>query len=149
MQDFFDTVGPWGWVLAGLVLLVLEIFLTVPGSLFLFTGIAALIIGVSAILFEWAWQFQLVGFGVLSVVLVVFGRRYFARSDRGEAAETLNVRAQSMVGNAYVLVEPIVAGHGRVKVGDSTWGATGPDAPRGTLVRVVSVDGSTLVVEPD
>jgi len=82
------------------------------------------------------------------VVLVLFGRRYFNLHDRGAGEETLNVRAQSMVGKAYVLVEPIVGGHGRVRVGDSTWGVTGPDTPVGTRVRVVSADGAMLVVEP-
>lgn len=148
MDQFFEDVGPWAWILVGLVLLVLEVFLTIPGSLFLFTGVAALVIGISAILFEWAWQFQLVGFGVLSIVLVVVGRRYFALYDPAAGEETLNIRAERMVGMTYVLVEPIVAGHGRVKVGDSTWGVSGPDAPVGTRVRVVEADGATLVVEP-
>lgn len=148
MQDFFEQIGPWGWVLVGLVLLVLEIFLTVPGSLFLFTGIAALIIGISAILFDWAWQYQLIVFGILSVALVMFGRRYFARPGKDAAAEKLNVRAASMIGSAYMLVEPIVGGRGRIKVGDSTWGVTGPDTSVGSWVRVVAADGATLVVEP-
>ena len=148
MEDFIEQVGPWGWILIGLVLLVLEVFIAIPGSLFLFTGVAALIVGVSAILFDWAWQFQLVGFGVLSIILVMLGRRYFSFARANQDAEVLNVRAVSMVGSVYLVVEPIIAGQGRVKVGDSSWGVTGPDSATGTRVRVISADGATLVVEP-
>ena len=147
MDDFFQQMGPWKWVVGGLILLVLEIFVAVPGSLFLFTGIAALIVGASALLFEWGWQFQLIGFAILSAVLVIGGRRYFAQRASSEGDQGLNERAGRLVGSIYVLVEPIVDGNGRVKVGDSSWGVSGPDAPVGTRVKVVSADGAILRVE--
>ena len=40
-------------------------------------------------------------------------------------------------------------GVGRVRVGDSDWRATGPDAPAGSRVRVVGADGSTVQVVPE
>lgn len=147
--DLFAQLGPWTWIIAGLILLVLEIFVAVPGSLFLFTGIAALIVGASALFFDWAWQFQLVGFAVLSLVLVIYGRRYFARQPIAAEDQGLNERGSRLVGQIYTLSEPIVNGAGRVRVGDSTWGVSGADTPSGTRVRVVSVDGSTLRVEAE
>ena len=155
IEDFFEQLGEWTWIVIGLVLLVLEIFLTLPGSLFLFTGIAAIIIGASALLFDWAWQFQLVGFAVLSLVLVVLGhrffalpgKRFFALPGKDEDDVGLNERATRLIGTSCVLVEPIIGGHGRVKVGDSTWGVTGSDAPAGAKVRIVSADGAALHVE--
>ena len=148
-EDLFAQLGPWTWIIIGLVLMVLEIFVAVPGSLFLFTGIAALIVGASALLFDWAWQFQLVGFAVLSIVLVMFGRRYFARQTVDEQDQGLNERGSRLVGRIYTLSEPIVNGSGRVRVGDSTWGVSGADMPSGTRVKVVGVDGSTLRVEAE
>ena len=47
-----------------------------------------------------------------------------------------------------VLSEPIEQGSGRVKVDDSVWRVTGPDAPAGTKVRVTGGDGAVLTVEP-
>jgi membrane protein implicated in regulation of membrane protease activity len=148
MEDFFQQLGPWNWVLVGLILLVLEIFFSVPGSLFLFTGIAAIIVGASALLFEWGWQFQLIVFAILSVALVIAGRRYFASRASTEGDSGLNERASRLVGSTFMLVEPIVDGSGRIKVGDSTWGVSGPDAPMGARVRVVGADGSILRVDP-
>lgn len=148
-EDLFEQLGPWTWIIVGLVLLVLEIFVAVPGSLFLFTGIAALIVGASALVFDWAWQFQLVGFAALSLVLVILGRRYFAARAETEGDSGLNERAKRLVGATYVLSEPIVNGHGRVRIGDSSWGVTGVDAPSGTRVRVVGADGAILRVEPE
>jgi membrane protein implicated in regulation of membrane protease activity len=146
-QDLFDQMGPWTWIIIGLLLLVLEIFVSLPGSLFLFTGIAALIVGASALLFDWAWQFQLFGFAALSVVLVLFGRRYFANQADRTGDQGLNERGKRLVGSSYILTEPIVNGSGRVRIGDSNWGVTGADTPSGARVKVVSVDGSTLRVE--
>lgn len=148
-EDLFDQLGPWTWIIVGLVLLVLEIFVAVPGSLFLFTGVAALVVGASALLFDWAWQFQLAGFAVLSAVLVIYGRRYFAREPVEAKDEGLNERGGRLVGNVYVLTEPIVNGRGRIRVGDSSWGVAGEDAPSGARVKIVGVDGATLMVEPE
>ncbi len=147
--DLFAQLGPWTWIIVGLILLVLEIFVAVPGSLFLFTGIAALIVGASALFFDWAWQFQLVGFAVLSLVLVIFGRRYFARQEVEAKDQGLNERGSRLIGHVYTLSEPIVNGSGRVRVGDSTWGVSGLDMPSGTRVKVVAVDGATLRVEAE
>jgi membrane protein implicated in regulation of membrane protease activity len=150
IEDFFEQIGPWGWVLFGLALLVLEIFVSVPGSLFLFTGIAALIVGVTALLFDWAWQAQLIVFGILSIALVLAGRTFFSRRTKEETELSLNERAARLVGSSFMLVEAIVDGSGgRVKVGDSTWRAIGPDTPSGTRVKVVGYDGTTLRVEPE
>jgi membrane protein implicated in regulation of membrane protease activity len=58
----------------------------------------------------------------------------------------LNRRGQRMVGRRVVVVEPIVNGRGKVKVGDGAWLAEGPDVAAGTEVEVVAVDGTTLKV---
>jgi membrane protein implicated in regulation of membrane protease activity len=41
-------------------------------------------------------------------------------------------------------------GHGRLRLGDTTWAATGPDGlPAGARVRVVGAQGTVLRVEAD
>jgi inner membrane protein len=47
----------------------------------------------------------------------------------------------------FTLDAPIVAGCGRIRVDDSSWRVVGPDTPAGERVRVVRIEGTTLVVE--
>jgi len=58
----------------------------------------------------------------------------------------LNRRGAKLVGQRFVIVESIVNGRGKVKVGDGSWLAEGPDLPTGSEVEVVAVNGTTLKV---
>jgi len=51
-----------------------------------------------------------------------------------------------MIGRRVMVVEPIVNGRGKVKVGDSVWLVEGADCAVGSLVEVVGVQGVTLKV---
>ena len=64
--DAIRALGGWSWWVLGLVLLGVEVLL--PGFFFLWFGVAAILIGISALLIDWPWQLQVVGFVVLSVV---------------------------------------------------------------------------------
>ena len=64
--DIIEQLGGWSWWVLGLVLLGVEVLL--PGFFFLWFGIAAILIGISALLIDWPWQLQVVGFVVLSVI---------------------------------------------------------------------------------
>lgn len=59
----------------------------------------------------------------------------------------LNARAVKCIGRIVVLEQPIEAGRGRVRIGDSWWSVEGPDAGTGERVRVIGVHGAVLVVE--
>jgi membrane protein implicated in regulation of membrane protease activity len=75
--DILDQLGPWAWFIAGLVLLVLE--LALPGNVFVWFGIAAILTGIVILIVDFGWPANAVIFVVLSVVTVVVGRRHFAR----------------------------------------------------------------------
>jgi membrane protein implicated in regulation of membrane protease activity len=59
----------------------------------------------------------------------------------------LNDRAARLIGETVLVVEPIIGGEGRVKVGDGVWTARGPDSAAGVRVRIASVQGAVLHVE--
>jgi inner membrane protein len=59
----------------------------------------------------------------------------------------LNQRATQLVGRVVVLDEPIVAGRGRARLGDTVWVVEGPDAPASTEMRVTAAQGAVLRVE--
>jgi inner membrane protein len=138
-------LGPWSWWVFGLILLALEI--VVPGNVFVWFGVAALITGGMALFVHLGWQVELIVFVVLALVLVVVGRRLFARASQPGEQPFLNDRAHRLVGSTYMLSAPIVDGHGQVRVDDTNWRVTGPDLPSGTRVKVVGADGAVLKVE--
>ena len=135
----------WHWWVIGLTLIVLEAFL--PGAVFLWMGISALVVGFVAIAISFAWPGQLALFGLLSLVSFFAYRRLRPKRDLQSDAPTLNRRGASYVGRSFTLAEPIVNGIGRLRVDDSQWRISGSDAPVGTLVRVTRADGATLHVE--
>jgi membrane protein implicated in regulation of membrane protease activity len=146
VSSALNTLGPWAWIILGLALMGLE--LLAPGVFFLWLGLAALLTGLIDWGFGLSWQASALSFAVLSVVAVLAGRAITRRPDEeDEAASNLNRRAHALIGQTFTLEAPIVDGSGRIRVGDSSWRVTGPSAPAGASVRVVRVEGATLVVE--
>jgi membrane protein implicated in regulation of membrane protease activity len=142
--EMIEMLGGWTWWVLGLVLLAVEVF--APGFFFLWFGVAAILIGVSALLFDWPWQLQVLGFVILSVIAALLGRR-FSRSNMDSEDPQLNLRAGRLSGRTFVLAEPIVEGRGRVHIDDTVWQIHGPDAPAGTRIVVTGADGAILRVE--
>ena len=142
--DLIKELGAWTWWIVGVILLGLE--LLVPGNVFVWFGVAAILTGALALFAGFAWQTELIIFAVLAVGLAFAGRRVFGR-DRGPGDQPfLNDRAARLVGRDYVLAEPIVDGKGRVRIDDTNWRITGPDLPSGAKVRIAGADGAVLKV---
>lgn len=136
----------WAWFVLGGVLLVAEI--AVPGAFLLWLGLAALVTGALAYVVDLAWQGQVLAFAALAVAAVLVGRKVSPGPGRASDRPFLNRRAQGFVGRVFTLEEPIMGGVGRVRIDDTVWRITGPDAAAGSDVRVVGVDGAVLKVEP-
>lgn len=137
----------WHWVTLGFALMVLEI--VVPGTLFLWFGIAGVATGAVLLVVDMpaAYQIGLYGlFAVLSYVPVRMYLRRWQKEDLG-AAEGLNQRGQSLIGQRVGVTEPVVNGFGAAKVGDSRWRISCDETlETGTSVEVVEVVGTTLRV---
>ncbi|MET0330984.1 MAG: NfeD family protein [Dyella sp.] len=135
------------WILA-LLLIVFELVL--PGYFMLWIGFAAALMGVLLLiapglsLLAQALAFALLG--LASCLLYWYGVR--PRLQRVGAGGLLNRRAAQLIGQRYVLVEPIINGRGKAQVGDSLWLVSGEDLPLGRTVEVIAVDGATLHVRP-
>lgn len=137
----------WHWVTLGFVLMVLEI--VVPGTLFLWFGIAGVATGAVLLVVDMpaAYQIGLYGlFALLSYVPVRMYVRRWQKADLG-AAQGLNQRGQSLIGQRVGVTEPVVNGFGAAKVGDSRWRvACDEDLERGASAEVLEVVGTTLRV---
>ncbi|MGV8939741.1 MAG: NfeD family protein [Allorhizobium sp.] len=145
-----SELGPWSWLLAGLVLLAAELLL--PGVFLVWIGIGAIVTGILSLLFWetslWVWQLQSLMFAALSLAAILAGRRLLNDSDKQTDEPLLNQRSAGLVGRTATLHEPMTEGRGRVRLDDINWPAIGPDLPVGARVRVVSSNGQELTVTP-
>lgn len=152
IAEVVNLLGPWTWVVFGLLLLGIEILL--PSTFLLWPGLAAIVVGIMTLVIGlgspiWPWQAQVLVFLLLSLVIAFYGRALMKRQKWDESESTnLNERGLQLVGRTAVVVQPIVDGEGRIRLGDTTWRVYGADAKAGARVKVVSADGSILNVEP-
>lgn len=150
MIAWFTTITPTQWIIAGLLLLLIEVF--APGAFFLWFGLAALIVGALAwVIPALAWQVQVVLFALLSIGALLAYRSWRKRHGVPRSDEPLlNQRAQQLVGRVFPLVEGILSGRGKLKVGDALWTAiSARDLPVGSRVRVSGVRDQMLEVEAE
>ncbi|MBB4154087.1 hypothetical protein GGQ80_001997 [Sphingomonas jinjuensis] len=141
-----DTLGGAAglWLIAALVLGILE--LLVPGVFLVFLAIAAAITGVATLaLADLPVAGQLASFALWSVVAVLVGRRWY-RDFPVAGDARLNDRTARLLGETVIVETAIEGGRGRVRVGDGSWPARGPDMAVGALADVVAVDGGVLIV---
>lgn len=143
----------WVWLGAGLILMFLEL---ATGSLFLlWPAVAALVFAAVAYLapgLPLAVQFA--AFAVLTLALTWLGRSYFRISPANLSSDRplLNQRGAQLAGRIVTALSGFENGQGEVRLDDSQWAARLADPSKavaaGATLKVVSVDGATLVVEP-
>ncbi|MCV0429242.1 MAG: NfeD family protein [Roseibium sp.] len=144
IESTVTALGPWSWFVLGLILLGLEIL--APGTIFLWFGLSALVVGCVALLFDFDWQVLVALFLVLSLVSLLIGRRLMVRMAAEKGDPGLNQRGSRYIGREFTLAAPLSEGAGNLSIDDTIWRITGPDLPAGTKVRVDSIDGVRLVV---
>lgn len=134
------------WLALGLALAIVEVL--APGIVFIWMGIAAVIVaGIVWGFPEIGWQFQLVIFGVLSLISVVGGRIWIRKHPTESSDPTLNRRAEQYVGRVFTLESPIVNGRGSLNVDDTVWRVEGDEIAAGVRVQIIGAEGTVLKVE--
>jgi membrane protein implicated in regulation of membrane protease activity len=145
MTDILVKLGSWNWLIIGLVLMTLE--LLVPGVFLLWLGLAALLVGLLSLVIDWSWQIQIITFAVFAMAAVPLWRRVARGGKRDEHNPFLNRRSDALVGRVITLEKPIQDGIGTVRVDDTVWRVSGPDAPVGSRVKIIHADGASLTVD--
>ena len=144
-EDF--TLTYWVWLIAGLVMVVIE--LLAPFAFFLWLGVSAFVTaGIVLLMPELSWQVQWIIFSILSVISVVLSRRYLKARLQETDSPNLNRRAEQYIGRTVKLCEPIENGLGKASIDDSRWQVRGPALGEGASVTIVGVDGAIFIVEP-
>jgi len=146
MAEWLDTISThWFWLSLGLLLGVAE--MVAPGFFLMWLGLAALIVGGLDYFLPITVAYQVAMFAILSVLTVFAGKRFLKDNPIETEDAKLNDRGARLTGEIVTVVEAIINGHGRVKVGDSIWSARGVDAAIGSRLRVTGADGTVLLVE--
>ena len=146
MIQFLDQINPWHWWGLATVLIAIEVF--APTTLFLWTGIAAAIVGLVALgMGDMRWELQMVLFATLSVLSVGIWRLAATRAFVNSTRPPLNRRAHRHVGQLFVLDGPIIDGRGWLTIEGTLWRIEGEDLDAGIRIRVTGVNGSVFIVE--
>ncbi|RWR00725.1 membrane protein [[Pantoea] beijingensis] len=144
----FVTHPHWFWLTLGGLLLAAEM-LGSSGYL-LWSGIAAILVGLLVWLFPLSWEWQGGLFAIATMIAAWFWYHWMKRRDRKVAPNMLNQRGNRMIGQHLILHQPLVNGLGHVQVGDSSWRVQADsDLPAGSTVIVVAIEGITLRVVPE
>lgn len=143
-----DAIDPAAsWLIAAVVLGIAE--LVVPGIFLVFLAVAAAITGAAVFaLPTLPLAAQLAAFAAWSVVTVLIGKRWYGDFPVEGGDPLLNDRASRLIGQVVTVDAAIVDGVGRVRVGDGSWPARGPDSERGQTLRVAAIRDGVLLVEP-
>ena len=146
LEGIITELGPWNWMVLGLVLLALEI--VAPGFFLLWIGVAALLTGALSLqLWEagfWTWHAQVLIFLALSFISAYAGKKILGETSAETDQPLLNRRGEQMIGRTATLTEPITEGRGRIRIGDTMWRVSGPDLPAGARVRVKAATDKDL-----
>ncbi|WP_156256756.1 NfeD family protein [Sandarakinorhabdus oryzae] len=136
--------NPWTWAVLAGVLATAE--LVAPGVYLVWLAGAAAATAAVALLGLDARALAIC-FALFALASLLIARRWMRRPGPS-MDDGLNQRGTRLIGARAVVEDAICDGLGRVKLGDSSWTATGPDLAAGTPVTVVAVDGNRVAVEP-
>jgi len=136
----------WGCIALGLI--AAEV--VAPGVFMLWLGFAAAGVFLLLVVFpQLTLVWQAVLFVVFSLALIPAYRHFLGGNDHVSDTPLLNKKGAQLVGQRVPLESAIVAGRGRVKIGDAFWQVRGPDMPAGTRIIITGVDSMILIVEAD
>lgn len=137
------------WLALALVFAIAEV--ATAGVVAAFPALGALAAAAAAIL-GLGPVGQVVIFAAVTVLGLVAARRPIMRYLRSRSSPLVRSGAASMIGARAVLTESIGADHrGHVRIQGESWPARTSDGlplAAGEQVRVVRIEGATLIVEP-
>lgn len=133
----------WFWLTLGGLLLAAEMLGT--SGYLLWSGIAAVLVGIIEWLAPFGWTAQGTLFAVLTLICAYLWYRWMRHRERNQRPNSLNQRGNQLIGMHLTLDAPLVNGVGHVKLGDSSWRVQADeDLPAGTQVIVTGITGITL-----
>ena len=142
MEFLFENLNFIHWLILGIALIILELF--VWTVFLLWIGSSAITVGIIFFLFpNVSGLLQLLIFIVLAVVVTLLSKKYYPVKT---VDEQLHDKAKKHIGKECMIVsiEDEVA---KVQIGESLWFAKGSNLSAGQSVKIIGVESSTFIVE--
>jgi len=143
MELIFDNLNFIHWLILGIGLIIIELFLWTV--FLLWVGSSAITSGVIYFLFpNISGLMQLLIFAVIAIAATSLAKKYYPVKT---VDEQLHNKAKSHIGKECT-IESIENGVTKVKIGKSLWFAKGSNLSTGQTVKIIDVESSTFIVEP-
>ena len=143
MEMLFENLNFMHWLVLGLSLIILELFLWTVFLLWI--GASAITVSIFFYLMpETAWPIQLLIFVALSLASTFLAKRYYPVKT---VDDELHEKAKTYIGKDCK-VSSIDDEAIKVKIGNSLWFAKGTELSVGQTVKIIDVESSTFIVEP-
>jgi len=142
MEMLFENLNFMHWLVLGLLLIILELFLWTVFLLWI--GASAITVSIFFYLMpDTSWPIQLLIFVALSLTSTSLAKRYYPVKT---VDDELHEKAKTFIGKECK-VSSIEDGIIKVQIGKSLWFARGTGLSVGQAVKIVGVDDSTFIVE--
>ena len=142
MEMLFENLNFMHWLVLGLSLIILELFLWTVFMLWI--GASAITVSIFFYLMpETAWPIQLLIFVALSLASTFLAKRYYPVKT---VDDELHEKAKTYIGKECK-VSSIEDDTAKVKIGNSLWFAKGKELSVGQNVKIIDVESSTFIVE--
>ena len=150
MTDFLMVIynSPhWIFIALGGILLIAELLGT--GGYALWSGIAAIIVGLIALILPLSWPVLWILFAIFTLISAYLWWVWLKKRDNNKSSKVeINQPQQELIGIRTIVTDAITNGSGRVKIKDGTWPAKcNQDLEVGHPVEVVAVEGIILKVK--
>lgn len=143
MEILFDNLNFMHWLVLGLALIILELFLWT--TFLLWIGASAITVSIVFYLFpDVGGLTKVFTFLAISVAATYLSKKYYPIKT---VDDELNEKAKTYIGKECK-VSSMEDGVIKVQIGKSLWFAEGTDLSVGQSVKIVGVEASTFIVEP-
>ena len=143
MEMLFENLNFMHWLVLGLSLIILELFLWTVFMLWI--GASAITVSIFFYLMpDTSWPIQLLIFVILSLTTTSLAKRYYPLKT---VDDELHEKAKTYIGKECK-VSSIENGSTKVQIGKSLWFAKGQNLSIGQTVKIINVESSTFIVEP-
>jgi len=143
MEILFDNLNFMHWLVLGLALIILELFLWT--TFLLWVGASAITVSIVFYLIpDVDGLTKVFTFLAISVATTYLSKKYYPVKT---VDDELNEKAKTYIGKECK-VNSMEDGVIKVQIGKSLWFAEGTDLSVGQTVKIVGVEASTFIVEP-